>query len=96
MTALANIVDYEGENLFATNDKGLPFVANDNSGRTFTYDVENRLISFSGGGSGSFEYDPNGNLVKQTINGTETRFQYNDGALIAISGTGYQLHKILN
>ena len=53
-----------------------------NSGRTLTYDIENRLIAVSGPTNATFEYDPNGTLAKQVINGVETRFLYNDSELI--------------
>lgn len=53
-----------------------------NAGRTLTYDVENHLIAVSGPTNATFEYDPNGTLAKQVINGVETRFLYNDSELI--------------
>ncbi|MEM1087725.1 MAG: hypothetical protein AAGH90_08350 [Pseudomonadota bacterium] len=42
--------------------------------RGYGYDVENRLISVSGGGdSATLSYDPNGRLFQTVINGATTR-----------------------
>ncbi len=42
--------------------------------QTLTYDDENRLVSVSGSGTGSFAYDADGNRVWQTVGGVETHF----------------------
>jgi RHS repeat-associated protein len=51
---------------------------------SYTYDVENRLVGRSGGGSGAtLSYDPLGRLYQVTGNGNTTRFLYDGDALVA-------------
>jgi len=54
--------------------------------RNFSYDVENRLVSGGGNGSGgafSLAYDPEGRLSSYTAGGTTTTFLYDGVNLIA-------------
>jgi RHS repeat-associated protein len=66
--------------------------------RSYVYDVENRLISASGGATAALVYDPLGRLF-QTSGGTSavTRFLY-DGDELALeySGTGGTLRRYLH
>ncbi len=52
-------------------------------GRTFTYDVENRLLTATGGGANlTLEYDPEGRLSKYTSGSTVTTYLYDGVNLI--------------
>jgi len=60
--------------------------------RTFTYDIENRLLTAGGSGSGgniTLAYDPEGRLSSYTAGGTTTTFLYDGVDLIAeyVGGT---------
>jgi RHS repeat-associated protein len=50
--------------------------------RSFTYDLENRLLSVSGSASLSLAYDPLGRLRSTTAGGTTTEFLYDGDALV--------------
>ncbi|WP_140986891.1 RHS repeat domain-containing protein [Asticcacaulis tiandongensis] len=51
--------------------------------RTFTYDVENRLLTATGGGANlTLEYDPEGRLSKYTSGSTVTTYLYDGVNLI--------------
>ncbi|WP_172448562.1 RHS repeat-associated core domain-containing protein [Caulobacter mirabilis] len=51
--------------------------------RTFTYDVENRLTSVTGGGPGlTLTYDPQGRLASTTSGGASTAFLYDGSRLV--------------
>ncbi len=50
---------------------------------TFTYDVENRLVSATGGRTATLRYDPLGRLFEVTGASTTTRFLYDGDALVA-------------
>jgi RHS repeat-associated protein len=55
--------------------------------RTYTYDVENRLVSSSTGAA--LSYDPLGRLYQVTLGASTTRFLYDGDALVAeYDGTG--------
>jgi RHS repeat-associated protein len=55
-----------------------------NDGSTaFTYDVENRLVSASGGKSAALRYDPLGRLYEVSGSSGTTRFLYDGSALVA-------------
>ena len=82
MHALEIDFDFGGEFLFAANDNFRCDSSTHYGAKTLTYDIENRLIAVSGPTNATFEYDPNGTLAKQVINGVETRFLYNDSELI--------------
>jgi YD repeat-containing protein len=61
----------------------------DESGSTYTYDVQNRLISaFVGTNSATFAYDPRNRRVKETINGIDTFSYFDDWSLIDERGAG--------
>jgi len=49
----------------------------------FTYDVENRLVSASGGRSAALRYDPLGRLYEVSGSSGTTRFLYDGDALVA-------------
>lgn len=49
----------------------------------YTYDIENRLTSASGGSSATLEYDPLGRLYEVSGGGSTTRFLYDGDALVA-------------
>lgn len=51
--------------------------------RSFTYDLENHLLSVSGSSSVSLSYDPLGRLWTTTSGGSTTRFLYEGGRLVA-------------
>jgi RHS repeat-associated protein len=55
--------------------------------RTFSYDVENRLLTVGGSGSMTLDYDPLGRL-RQTIAGVTTQFLYDGDRLVAEYTTG--------
>ena len=70
------------------------------SGRTYQYDVENRIVSATGGTAAtteSFEYDGEGRRVKRTVNGVSTVFVYDAfgqlaqeyGASAGVAGRNY-------
>lgn len=50
---------------------------------TYTYDIENRLVSLAGAKSGTLVYDPLGRLWKTMSGGAETRFLYDGDALVS-------------
>tara|TARA_R110002049_G_scaffold32139_1_gene107527 strand:- start:763 stop:3264 length:2502 start_codon:yes stop_codon:yes gene_type:complete len=50
---------------------------------TYTYDIENRLVTLSGAKSGTLVYDPLGRLWKTVSGGAETRFLYDGDALVS-------------
>ena len=50
---------------------------------SFAYDVENRLVSRSGGASASLRYDPLGRLYEVSGNSGTTRFLYDGADLVA-------------
>ena len=50
---------------------------------TFIYDVENRLVSASGGRTASLRYDPLGRLYEVSGSTGTTRFLYDGSALVA-------------
>lgn len=56
-------------------------------GTTFTYDVENRLISASGAKNAALSYDPLGRLWSVVSGATTTRFVY-DGDQLALEYNG--------
>ena len=59
------------------------------SGRTFTYDGENRLTTVTGPASATLSYDPLGRLRETSINGLVTQFLYDGDKLTAeFSGSG--------
>jgi RHS repeat-associated protein len=55
----------------------------DDGPNTYTYDVENRLITVSGSVSATLAYDPMGRLYRYTVNGQTTDFLYDGDSLIA-------------
>lgn len=56
--------------------------------RTFTYDVENRLITVGGSASMSLTYDPKGRLRQTVAGSTTTQFLYDGDRLSAEYTTG--------
>ena len=50
---------------------------------TYGYDVENRLVSVTGGSSATLKYDPLGRLHEVSSGSTVTRFLYDGDALVA-------------
>lgn len=50
---------------------------------TFTYDVENRLISTSGAASSTLRYDPMGRLYQMVAGGATTNFLHDGDAFVA-------------
>jgi len=50
---------------------------------TFTYDVENRLISTSGAASSTLRYDPMGRLYQMVAGGAATNFLHDGDAFVA-------------
>jgi RHS repeat-associated protein len=50
---------------------------------TYGYDVENRLVSASGGHNATLAYDPLGRLYKITSGGQSTQFVYSGSTLVA-------------
>ncbi|HKV78500.1 MAG TPA: RHS repeat-associated core domain-containing protein [Candidatus Sulfotelmatobacter sp.] len=50
---------------------------------TLTYDAENRVVSSSGGGGGTYTYDGNGLRVEKTASGTSTVYIYAGSQVIA-------------
>ncbi len=56
---------------------------------TYVYDVENRLVTRSGGGSATLRYDPLGRLYEMVSGANTTRFLYDGDDLVAeYSGSG--------
>ncbi len=51
--------------------------------RTFTYDVENHLLSVTGGAGLNLTYDPLGRLAQATSGSTVTQFLYDGDRLVA-------------
>jgi len=71
-------------------------LTNDGS-RSFGYDRENRLVTMSGPGNATLEYDPLGRLAKTTINGVATQFLYDGDQLSAeYDGDGNLLRRYLH
>lgn len=67
------------------------------SGRTFTYDGENRLTAMSGPANATLEYDPLGRLSQTTIGGVVTQFLYDDDQLMAeYDGSGNILRRYVH
>lgn len=61
---------------------------------TYTYDVENRLVSASGAKSASLTYDPLGRLWQVEGGGNTTQFLYDGDALVAeYNGAGALLRR---
>jgi RHS repeat-associated protein len=57
--------------------------------RTFSYDVENRLLSVGGSASVTLDYDPLGRLRQTVAAGTTTQFLYDGDRLVAeYNGSG--------
>ncbi|WP_052481293.1 RHS repeat domain-containing protein [Gilvimarinus agarilyticus] len=82
---------------------GTDFTYDDNGNMTstgsldFTYDVENRLISASGGSNVAFSYDPKGRLQVESPNsGLSTVFVYAGDALIAEYQNGQMIHRYVH
>jgi RHS repeat-associated protein len=94
----------DGNNRYA-NVAGVKFYYDDGRGnltsdgtRIFTYDVENRLLTETGGGPGlTLSYDPLGRLY-QTISGsTVTQFLYEGDRLVAeYASSGAVLHRYVH
>jgi RHS repeat-associated protein len=55
----------------------------DHGGTAYTYDIENRLISATGGHNATLTYDPLGRLAQVTSGSSTTRFLYDGDALVA-------------
>jgi hypothetical protein len=51
--------------------------------RSFSYDLENRLLTVSGSASGTLSYDPLGRLSTYATGGTTTTFLYSGDQLVA-------------
>jgi len=65
--------------------------------RSFTYDVENRLVAVSGGNGASLVYDPLGRLFEVTSGSVTTRRVYDGDALVAEhNGAGTQLRRFVH
>lgn len=87
--------------LVNVNGTQLMFDANGNmtydGATTFTYDVENRLISATGVRNATLTYDPHGRLDTITSGGTTTRFLYDGDELVAeLDGAGNLLRRYLH
>jgi YD repeat-containing protein len=54
-----------------------------NGATTYIYDVENRLVSASGGSNATLRYDPLGRLYSATSSAGTTRFLYDGDELVA-------------
>jgi RHS repeat-associated protein len=64
---------------------------------TYTYDVENRLVSASGGHTATLTYDPLGRLFQVTSGSATTQFLYDGDELIAeYSGAGAILRRFVH
>jgi RHS repeat-associated protein len=64
----------------------------DGTGRSYTYDIENRLVSGNiGGNSLSLIYDPEGRLASYTWNGGTTSFLYDGVKLIGEYNSSSQM-----
>ncbi|HVY23972.1 MAG TPA: RHS repeat-associated core domain-containing protein [Steroidobacteraceae bacterium] len=50
---------------------------------TYTYDMENHLVTVRGGVPADIVYDPMGRLFQATISGTTTQFLWDNNALVA-------------
>jgi RHS repeat-associated protein len=65
--------------------------------RTFTYDVENRLLSEVGGAGLSLSYDPLGRLYQSTSGSAVTQFLYDGDRLVGeYSSTGTVLRRYVH
>ncbi|MEA3011355.1 MAG: hypothetical protein QOJ91_3047 [Sphingomonadales bacterium] len=63
---------------------------------TFTYDVENRLISASGANNVTLAYDPRGRLYQTSSGGVATQFLYDGDQLAAeYDGSGGMLRRYM-
>ncbi|NND60926.1 MAG: RHS repeat-associated core domain-containing protein [Gammaproteobacteria bacterium] len=82
----ADNFDYDANgNLTSTNDY------------TYSYDIENRLVSAVGIHSAQLTYDPLGRLSTLTVSGQTTRFLYDGDALIAeYDGSGNLLRRYVH
>ena len=81
--------------------KTLGYDANGNltadGARSYSYDVENRLVGAAGNASATLTYDPLGRLYQATINGQITRFVYDGDALVAeYDGAGNLLRRYVH
>jgi len=64
---------------------------------TYTYDVENRLVSASGAKNATLRYDPLGRLYETAGGGVTTRFLYDGDELVAEYGSsGTLLHRYVH
>lgn len=72
-----------------TNIGGVAFTYDTNGNltsdgsRTYTYDMENRLVATAGSPVSTLTYDPLGRLFQVTITGVSTQFLYDGDALVA-------------
>jgi RHS repeat-associated protein len=63
----------------------------------YVYDIENRLVSASGGATASLRYDPIGRLYEVTGSGGTTRFLYDGDELVAeYDGAGTMLRRYVH
>lgn len=64
---------------------------------TYSYDIENRLRSVSGGKNATLKYDPLGRLFETVGDGVTTRFLYDGDSLVAeLNGSGAVVYRYVH